>query len=41
MKPPTGKSTPPADLEEEMLKRGMPFEVIDRDKGQAKLPFEE
>jgi len=30
-----------ADLESEMLKRGMPFEVIDWDDGQAKLPFEE
>jgi hypothetical protein len=29
-----------ADLESEMLKRGMLFEVIDWDEGQAKLPFE-
>jgi hypothetical protein len=29
-----------ADLEAEMLKRGMMFEVIDWDGGQAKLPFE-
>ena len=28
-----------ADLEAEMLKRGMLFEVIDWDDGQAKLPF--
>ena len=27
-----------ADLEAEMLKRGMLFEVIDWDEGQAKLP---
>ena len=30
-----------ADLEAEMLKRGMLFEVIDWDEGQAKLPFDE
>jgi hypothetical protein len=29
-----------ADLEVEMLKRGMHFEVIDWDGGRAKLPFE-
>ena len=29
-----------ADLEAEMLKRGMIFEVIDWDDGQANLPFE-
>jgi hypothetical protein len=29
-----------ADLESEMLKRGMIFEVIDWDEGQEKLPFE-
>jgi hypothetical protein len=29
-----------ADLEAEMLKRGMVFEVIDWDEGQEKLPFE-
>jgi hypothetical protein len=29
-----------ADLESEMLKRGMMFEVIDWDEGQEKLPFE-
>ena len=29
-----------ADLEAEMLKRGMLFEVIDWDEGEAKLPFE-
>jgi hypothetical protein len=28
-----------ADLEAEMLKRGMVFEVIDWDEGQEKLPF--
>jgi hypothetical protein len=28
-----------ADLEAEMLKRGMVFEVIDWDEGQQKLPF--
>ena len=28
-----------ADLEFEMLKRGMFFEVIDWDEGQGKLPF--
>ena len=28
-----------ADLEAEMLKRGMLFEVIDWDDGQANLPF--
>ena len=28
-----------ADLEAEMLKRGMMFEVIDWHEGQAKLPF--
>jgi hypothetical protein len=28
-----------ADLESEMLKRGMLFEVIDWDEGQTKLPF--
>ncbi len=30
-----------ADLEAEMLKRGMLFEVIDWDEGPAKLPFDE
>ncbi len=30
-----------AHLEAEMLKRGMLFEVIDWDEGQAKLPFDE
>ena len=30
-----------ADLEKEMLKRGMPFEVIDWSEDQATLPFEE
>jgi hypothetical protein len=30
-----------ADLEAEMLKRGMLFDVIDWDDGQAKLPFAE
>jgi hypothetical protein len=30
-----------ADLEAEMLKRGMLFELIDWDEGQAKLPFDE
>jgi hypothetical protein len=29
-----------ADLEAEMLRRGMLFDVIDWDGGQAKLPFE-
>jgi hypothetical protein len=29
-----------ADLESEMLKRGMIFEIIDWDEGQEKLPFE-
>jgi hypothetical protein len=29
------------DLEQEMLKRGMPFEVIDWSEDQATLPFEE
>jgi hypothetical protein len=29
-----------ADLEAEMLKRGMLFEVIDWDKGQGTLPIE-
>jgi hypothetical protein len=29
-----------ADLEAEMLKRGMIFDVIDWDDGQANLPFE-
>jgi hypothetical protein len=29
-----------ADLESEMVRRGMLFEVIDWDEGQAKLPFE-
>jgi hypothetical protein len=29
-----------ADLESEMLKRGMIFEVIDWDDGQGKLPLE-
>jgi hypothetical protein len=29
-----------ADLESEMLKRGMMFEIIDWDEGQEKLPFE-
>ena len=28
-----------ADIEAEMLKRGMIFEVIDWDDGEAKLPF--
>ena len=28
-----------ADLEAEMVKRGMMFEVIDWHEGQAKLPF--
>jgi hypothetical protein len=28
-----------ADLESEMLKRGMMFEIIDWDEGQEKLPF--
>jgi hypothetical protein len=28
-----------ADLEAEMLRRGMLFEVIDWDGGQARLPF--
>ena len=28
-----------ANLEAEMLKRGMIFEVIDWDEGQEKLPF--
>jgi hypothetical protein len=37
---PTGKSMP-ADLDAEMLKRGMLFEVIDWDEGQAKLPLGE
>jgi hypothetical protein len=30
-----------ADLEQEMLRRGMLFDVIDWDGGQAKLRFEE
>jgi hypothetical protein len=30
-----------ADLEQEMLRRGMLFEVIDWDGGQAKLRFDE
>jgi hypothetical protein len=30
-----------ADLEAEMLSRGMIFEVIDWSEGQATLPFEE
>jgi hypothetical protein len=30
-----------ADLESEMLKRGMIFEVIDWSEDQARLPFEE
>ena len=30
-----------ADLEQEMLKRGMLFEVIDWSEDQATLPFEE
>jgi hypothetical protein len=30
-----------ADLEIEMLKRGMLLEVIDWDEGQAKLPFDQ
>jgi hypothetical protein len=30
-----------ADLEAEMLKRGMVFTVIDWDEGQATLPFED
>ena len=29
-----------ADLESEMLKRGMMFDVIEWDEGQEKLPFE-
>ena len=29
-----------ADLETEMLRRGMTFEVIDWHEGQEKLPFE-
>ena len=37
---PTGKSMP-ADLDAEMLKRGMLFEVIDWDEGQAKLALGE
>jgi hypothetical protein len=37
---PTGKSMP-ADLDAEMLKRGMLFDVIDWDEGQAKLPLGE
>jgi hypothetical protein len=28
-----------ADLESEMLKRGMIFDIIDWDEGQEKLPF--
>jgi hypothetical protein len=30
-----------ADLEAEMIRRGMIFEVIDWDKGQVRLPFDE
>jgi hypothetical protein len=30
-----------ADLESEMLKRGMMFTAIDWDEGQAALPFED
>ncbi len=30
-----------AELESEMLKRGMPFEVIDWSEDQTTLPFEE
>jgi hypothetical protein len=30
-----------ADLEQEMLRRGMLFEVIDWDGGQAKFPFDD
>jgi hypothetical protein len=30
-----------ADLEAEMLNRGVHFEVIDWDRGQANLPFDE
>ena len=30
-----------ADLESEMLKRGMLFNVIDWHEGQARLPFED
>jgi hypothetical protein len=30
-----------ADLEQEMLKRGMFFDVIDWSEDQAKLPFDE
>ena len=30
-----------ADLEAEMISRGMTFDVIDWDDGQSKLPFEE
>jgi hypothetical protein len=37
---PTGKSMP-ADLDAEMLKRGMLFDVIDWDEGQAKLSLGE
>ena len=29
-----------ADLEAEMLRRGMMFDVIDWDEGQEKLPFD-
>jgi hypothetical protein len=30
-----------ADLEAEMISRGMTFDLIDWDDGQSKLPFEE
>jgi len=30
-----------ADLEAEMINRGMVFDLIDWDDGQSKLPFEE
>jgi hypothetical protein len=30
-----------ADLEAEMIKRSMTFDLIDWDDGQSKLPFEE
>ena len=36
-----GMENAPADLESEMLKRGMLFEVIDWDEGQGKLPLED
>jgi hypothetical protein len=34
-------NTHAADLESEMLKRGMLFEVSDWDEGQGKLPLED